>query len=195
MPDLALDQKKSHYLKKLKLTKSSSRNKEQKFKLSTESNPVTPPATFISYSRLTSDQQPPPIFSSKSSHKRKTTFNEPEPTEITPPHFPLNYTRPFHLMRQPHLIHQRKQKNGRSTERSASSTAHKKGDTLAILISSSSSWNRLLSLENLLMFCWSSQVTSVSDPPPSMNQSFEHRQHEIRVLKSTDFWRLSLPVA
>lgn len=42
---------------------------------------------------------------------------------------------------------------------------NKKGSTFAILISSSSSWNRLLSLENLLMFCWSSQVTSVSDPP------------------------------
>lgn len=38
--------------------------------------------------------------------------------------------------------------------------------TLAALISSSSSWNRLLSLPNLLMFCWSSHVTCVSDPSP-----------------------------
>lgn len=38
--------------------------------------------------------------------------------------------------------------------------------TLATLISSSSSWNLLFNLPNLLMFCWSSQVTWASDPSP-----------------------------
>lgn len=38
--------------------------------------------------------------------------------------------------------------------------------TLAILISSCSSCKRLFNLPNLLIFCWSSHVTSVSDPPP-----------------------------
>lgn len=47
--------------------------------------------------------------------------------------------------------------------------------TLAILISSSSSWSRLFNLPNLLMFCWSSHVTSVSEPPP-----FSHSNHENR---------------
>ena len=45
-------------------------------------------------------------------------------------------------------------------------------NTLALLISSSSSWNLLFNRPNLLMFCWSSHVTSVSDPPP-FNQIHE----------------------
>lgn len=40
----------------------------------------------------------------------------------------------------------------------------KKRNTLAALISSSNSWSRLFNLPNLLIFCWSAHVTSVSDP-------------------------------